>query len=152
MNETSELDARERAKLERDRKIPELKKQGKSNREIAKEVGADEGTVRKVLSAEKRHSSVIPHPTHEIIDGHHRFESAVSAGAVPTPYQEAPAMKPQANEALQPGDHVEIVGMGGRWFTVKDASDPALILVETDTGRQFKTGRQCITRVRRAEA
>lgn len=52
---------------------------------------------------------------------------------------------------IRPGDHVTIVGMGARWFTVKDTSDPSLILVETDTGRQFKTGRMCVTEARRQE-
>ena len=50
---------------------------------------------------------------------------------------------------LQPGDHVQIVGMTAKWFTVKDATDPSLVLVETDTGRQFKTGRMCVTATKR---
>lgn len=61
-------DAREIAKLEKDRKIAELSAQGKSQREVAREVGVDPMTVNKrmkQMAVEKRHSAETLHPTHE---------------------------------------------------------------------------------------
>ena len=52
---------------------------------------------------------------------------------------------------IQPGDHVEVVGMGGRWFEVIATDDPALLRLRTDTGKEFSAGRVTVTRHKRQE-
>ena len=57
--------ARETVKSERDSKIAQLADQGKSQREIAKEVGVSGGLVSKVTSDHKRNYSENDHPEQE---------------------------------------------------------------------------------------
>jgi len=54
-------DAWERAWQEREARIVALKEAGRSNREVARETGVSEGTVRN-LAAQKKNSAGITHP------------------------------------------------------------------------------------------
>jgi transposase len=57
-------EARRVARSQRAAEIIRLHDEGLSNREVARRIGVDEGTVRNV-SAEKSHSAEIPHPATE---------------------------------------------------------------------------------------
>lgn len=50
---------------------------------------------------------------------------------------------------LMAGDHVQLVGLDG-WFEIVGTEDH-LVRLETDQGKQFMAGRQCVTRTRRRE-
>ncbi|WP_339637796.1 helix-turn-helix domain-containing protein [uncultured Haliea sp.] len=72
--------ATETAKVERNQKIEQLADQGKSQREIAAEVGVDHKTVGKALSGEKRNSAEIPQINPTTIQQPEQKEQPVSRG------------------------------------------------------------------------